>query len=95
MVIKSLKIITGERGQKADNGAGVAENLKCQVVQADSLSFTARPSRNLDSNGLKMSVEGKQNILPPLGPELSESRGEKSLTERIAREVSSRKPGFG
>lgn len=52
-------------------------------------------SRNLESNGLKMSVEGKQSILPPLGPEMGESRGENSLTERIAREVSSRKPGFG
>ena len=65
------------------------------MVQADSLSFTACPSRNLESNGLKMSVEGKQNIPSPLGPELGESRGKTSLTERIAREVSSREPGFG
>ena len=95
VVIKSLKIITGERGEKTDSGAGVAENQKYPVVQADSLSFTAWPSRNLESNGLKMSVEGKQNTPSPLGPELGESRGKMSLTERIAREVSSRKPGFG
>ena len=41
VVIKSLKIITGERGEKTDSGAGVAENQKYPVVQADSLSFTA------------------------------------------------------